>query len=430
VSVGAVILAGGKGTRSANPTIPKLAQLVGGKSLLEWHLDLLAQSQVREVVIVSGHLGDQVAALAQKVSELARYQGFNVNTVEEPDPQGTVTALRLGANILSESVARILVMLGDVLVAMPVEQFLSNWELSGKGVAVVAHPNNHPFDSDSVYIDSTGRAIAVPKGARTGRVPNSASAGLFAITKAAISRYLSARDFGSNLLVQAAESNDLFVFTGSHYLKDTGTPDRLDATVKDFEGGVISRRGDIGLRRALFLDRDGVINAVQPEVYRAKDYQVLPGVASEIRKANELGIPVFVVTNQPGIAKGLMSPEEHFEIRSELDAQLGVEQAFVDEYYFCPHHPDSGFEGERIALKVECECRKPHAALAKLISLQHGIELSKSIMVGDTARDQGLAGNAGMGFIHVSSACDLESEHVCEPDSVKAIRRAVEELAC
>ena len=428
--VGAVILAGGKGTRSANPQLPKIAQIVGPKSLLEWHLDALKATQIRDLVIVSGHLGDQVAELVHSVTSMVSYRDFHISVLEEADPQGTVAALRLGASSFPEPVERILVMLGDVLVAMPIEQFLRNWQESSKGVGVVAHPNTHPFDSDSVFVNAIGREVTLPKGSDKRRVPNSASAGLFLITRASLSHYPQARDLGSNLLVEAAEHNDLYIFTDSHYLKDTGTPERLEATNRDFENGVIDRKGSLGLRSALFLDRDGVINSVQPEVYQADDYKVLPGVAGEIKKANERGIPVFVVTNQPGIAKGLMSFEEHFEIRSELDAQLGFEQAFIDEYYFCPHHPDSGFEGERIALKIECECRKPNAALANLISRQHGIELPKSVMLGDTARDQGFARNAGMGFIHVSSSCDLESAHACELDSVQAIRRAVEELTC
>ena len=430
MSVGAVILAGGKGTRSANPHLPKLGQVVGGKSLLEWHLDLLQESVIREVVIVAGHLGDQVATLAEEISSFQENSTFNVRVIHETDPRGTVNALKLGVDSLPISIEHFLVMLGDVLVVMPVTHFIDNWRISDKGVGVVAHPNTHPFDSDSVFVNPTGQAIALPKGSVKERVPNSASAGLFVITREAVSRYSEVRDFGSDLLAAAAAENNLFVYTDSHYLKDTGTPERLAATIKDFEEGVIHRRGSSHLRAALFLDRDGVINPVQPEVYRADDYQVLPGVAREVKKANELGIPVFVVTNQPGIAKGHMTFEEHFEIQSELDAQLGAEQAFVDHYYICPHHPESGFPGEIEALKVECDCRKPRNGLASRIALDHGIDLSKSIMVGDTARDQGFAEKSNMGFVHVSTGCDLECPHVCKVDSVTAIRWAIEELAC
>jgi len=393
-------------------------------------LEVLQESVIREIVIVAGYLGDQVATLVEEVSSFPENSKFNVRVIQETDPRGTVNALNLGVGSSPSALDRFLVILGDVLLVMPVNDFLDNWLNSGKGVGVVAHPNTHPFDSDSVFVNSAGQTIVLPKGSVKERVPNSASAGLFAITREAISHYSEARDFGSDLLVAAAAENDLFVRTDSHYLKDTGTPERLAATILDYEKGVISRRGDSHLRAALLLDRDGVINSVQPEVYRADDYQVFPGVAREIKRANKLGIPVFVVTNQPGIAKGLMTFEEHFEILSELDAQLGAERAFVDYYYFCPHHPDSGFPGENEALKIECDCRKPRNGLASRIAFDHGIDLSRSIMVGDTARDQGFAAKSNMGFVHVSTDCDLECRHVCKVDSVTAIRWAIEELAC
>jgi histidinol-phosphate phosphatase family protein len=135
---------------------------------------------------------------------------------------------------------------------------------------------------------------------------------------------------------------------------------------------------------------------------------------------------VFVVTNQPGIAKGFLTEAEHEAIRARMDRLLGAEGAFVDDYAFCPHHPEAGFEGEVPELKFACECRKPAPGMATRLSQRHLIDLGNSAMVGDTAFDQGFALNTGMSFFHVADSCSLEGEHECHVGASEAILRAIE----
>ncbi len=88
---------------------------------------------------------------------------------------------------------------------------------------------------------------------------------------------------------------------------------------------------------ALFLDRDGVINIERDGIYAARDMMLIDGAAQAIRAANDAGIPVICVTNQPGVAKGLLSWEELDAVHAELDAQLAKSAgAFIDDYFICP----------------------------------------------------------------------------------------------
>ena len=184
------------------------------------------------------------------------------------------------------------------------------------------------------------------------------------------------------------------------------------------------------LRRAAFLDRDGVINPTEPEFHGPDGYVLLPGVGEAIREANRCGVPVIVVTNQPAIAKGLMTYEAHQRVRARMDRLLGADGAFVDDYLFCPHHPEAGWVGEVAHLKVPCECRKPDIDLARRAARRHRLDLGRSVMVGDTERDRGFARGAGMRFIHVGAPHDDADAEDCLPEAADAIRRGIEVVTC
>ena len=419
-----VILAGGRGSRSADSTVPKVAQEIGGKSLLEWQLELVEQTDIEQVFVVTGHLGLEVKHLLESIHA----KDVKVEIIHEESPQGTVNALKEVAR--KSDFDTFVVLLGDVLASLPLQAFLDSFRASENGVGVVVHPSTHPEDSDLVFQNHAGTALVSSKGSRLVGIPNMASAGMFIVTSSAIARYPEARDIGSDLLAVAAEANDLFVYISSHYLKDTGTPDRLSRAKADASSGVFERRGNKLPRPVIFLDRDGVLNPVQPEIYHAADYHLTQGVAEAIFEVNGSGIPAIVVTNQPGIAKGLMTFETHEAIRARLDSQLASEGAFVDDYFYCPHHPDSGFEGEVSGLKIECECRKPGAGMALAAALRHGIDLQRSYVIGDTARDLGLAKALKANFVHVTRRCELQGEHMCFADTNNAIRHARMELIC
>jgi len=410
----AVILAGGRGTRSANPGLPKIAQEVGGATLLQWHLDLLRASRIDDVVIVTGHLADQVDQLVAS----SNADGLRVTTVQEREPQGTVQAVREATKATDAS--HLLVILGDVWSSFPVDDFLLAWQRDNRSAAATVHPSLHPADSDAVIPHPDGHVVVIPKGQRVDIHRNMSASGVFAVTREFLFRGNKPKDIGSDLLREAAESNELLAFVSSHYFKDTGTPDRLESARRDWESGAFARRGRLGPRPALILDRDGVINPALPEVYRADQLELIPGVAQEIARANTLGVPVMVATNQPGLAKGFMEVEHHEQIRARLDQLLIDQGAFIDDYAYCPHHPESGHQGEVAELKIRCTCRKPEPGLLLELISRHGLDAGQSVMVGDSDRDLEAASSAGAGFICVDN----------DESSPAAIAKAVDRLTC
>jgi histidinol-phosphate phosphatase family protein len=131
------------------------------------------------------------------------------------------------------------------------------------------------------------------------------------------------------------------------------------------------------LPTAVFLDRDGTIIEDAHYLSRPEQIKLLPGAAEAIARVNTLLIPVIIVTNQSGIARGIFSVEDHEAITAKLAEILAAEGAVVDASYFCPHAPEDA-----------CDCRKPGTLLFRQAASDlHGIDLSRALYIGDRLRD-------------------------------------------
>lgn len=142
-------------------------------------------------------------------------------------------------------------------------------------------------------------------------------------------------------------------------------------------------------RPALFLDRDGVINEEVDYLYRTEDCRLVPGIASLLRSARQLGYVICVVTNQAGIGRGMYTEADFHTLMAYMAGELQKEGAAWDAVYFSPYHPVHGV-GE---YRRESECRKPAPGMLLQAAQQHRLDLSRSILVGDRCSDL-LAGHA------------------------------------
>ncbi len=176
---------------------------------------------------------------------------------------------------------------------------------------------------------------------------------------------------------------------------------------------------------AVFLDRDGTINVEQGYITTPAGLTLLPGSAAAIRRLNEEGIPVHVVTNQAGIARTLYTEEDLSKIHAHLRSLLLKEGAAVGSIYHCPHHP----AGTVPEFSRVCDCRKPEPGMLRRAAKEHGIDLSRSVMIGDSDRDI-QAGNAvGAHSILVQSGQQEECPEADRTvtDLAEAVRIILEE---
>ncbi len=143
-------------------------------------------------------------------------------------------------------------------------------------------------------------------------------------------------------------------------------------------------------RPAAFLDRDGTIIRDANYLRDPKDVDLLPGAAAAIRRLNDAGVAVIVVTNQSGIARGLLTQVDYEAVRTRLEELLAKEGACITASYMCPHHPDA---------TGPCDCRKPGLAMYREAIEEHGLDAKRSAFIGDRWRD--VAASSALGGLPI-----------------------------
>ena len=154
------------------------------------------------------------------------------------------------------------------------------------------------------------------------------------------------------------------------------------------------------MKRAVFLDRDGVITQEPPYyAHKVEQLAVIPGAAQAIRKLNQKGFLVIIISNQAGIAHGYFKEENTAIFNRALARELKKDNAVIDKIYICPHHP----EAEVMKYRVKCDCRKPEPGLLIKAEKELNIDLKTSFMVGDKKSDIEAGKRAGCKTIIVKT---------------------------
>jgi D-glycero-D-manno-heptose 1,7-bisphosphate phosphatase len=146
------------------------------------------------------------------------------------------------------------------------------------------------------------------------------------------------------------------------------------------------------LRRAAFLDRDGVINIDRGYVFRRENFQFVAGALEGARRLHELGFLLVVASNQSGIGRGLYTEDEFHALTTWMRNEFLAAGAPLAGVYFCPHHPTEGLGGYRRT----CKCRKPAPGMLLAAARELGIDLGSSAMFGDKMSDLEAARAAGV----------------------------------
>lgn len=399
-----IIMAGGKGTRIATikSDVPKPMIEICGKPILQWQIENLKVCGLTDITLVIGYLGEIIKDYFQDGSRF----GVNISYYEEDHPLGTAGAL-FKMNLTDD----FLLMCGDVIVDVDFNRFISFHRQHQAWASLIAHPNGHPYDSSLLVTEilppqeegglptDTHRVVKwMNKEDERLYYKNRVNAGIEIISpellretmKHFVPRHPETPDkidLDRDVLKPNIVSGRIFAYDTSEYIKDMGTPDRYYEVEKDMLNGKVKARNLSQKQKAIFLDRDGTINKYVGFLTKSQDFELLPGAAEAIKTINHSGYLAIVVSNQPVIARGDCTFEELQTIHDKMETLLGKEGSFVDAIYYCPHHPDKGFEGERPAYKIDCGCRKPKAGLLLQAAKEWNIDLSQSYMIGDSDRD-------------------------------------------
>lgn len=412
-----VILAGGKGTRLGLDGIPKPMVPVDGTPLLQRLVENAKSAGFNEFIFLNGHLSE---VIEEFFGDGSRF-GVNITHLNEPEPMGPAGAVRLAKDLLTEP---FLVIYGDILIDVDLRHFADFALAHGGAGTLFVHPNDHPHDSDLLEVDETGRIVRFfPKPHTEGeRLPNLVSAALYVLFPKAIDFVPEGKacDWGRDIFVEIVRSQPLYAYRSVEYAKDIGTPARLKKAEGHLRSGRVAGLSRRTLKPAVFVDRDGVLNVERDGIRTADQMTLLPGVADAVRRVNDAGIPIICVTNQPVVAKGMVTWPELRSIHAEMDSQLAkASGGYIDDIFICPHHPEKGWAGEVEALKIDCDCRKPRPGLLRQAADFHVLDLSASWLVGDRYCDIAAGKEAGVKTILVctghngndKTAFDIEPDY-------------------
>ena len=398
-------MAGGKGTRIASIArdIPKPMIKIDNKPILEYELRCLKEQGFDDIIITIGHLGGVIQEYFGDGSSL----GINITYYKEEKLLGNAGALYEMPNLLKED---FFLINGDCVFDVDLMRMLDFHKKKKALATILVHPNDHPYDSGIIVTDNEAQVLKwlAKEDDRPAYYYNQVNAGVHIISPKLLKMRPDAEkvDLDRHILKTLCGSGKMYAYKSSEYVKDMGTPERLIQVTDDLRTGRVALRNLRQKQRAFFLDRDGTINKYVGFLTDIEDFELIPGVADEIRKINQSGYLAIVVTNQPVVARGDVTKEQLEEIHKKMETLLGREGAYVDAIYYCPHHPDKGYNGEIPELKIECDCRKPKPGMLIQAANDYNIDLSESWMIGDSDSDM-LAGEAA------GCKCKKVEQNVC-----------------
>lgn len=368
----AVILAGGRGTRLRPLTDlrPKPMIRFHGKPFLEYVIEMLADQGFHRVLLLLGYLPDEIRDHFGDGSDLGVEIEYDVTAPED------LTARRV--QHASDRLDDVFLLLYcDNYWPMRFGEMWEAFRASGAPAQITVYGNRDDFTDDSVRVGEDGR-VEVFDRSRTSPGLEGVEISYALLRKDAVLPLLPERQelFEEAVYPALTDRGELRAFRTDHRYYSVGDHARLPLTEKF-------------LRRepAVILDRDGVLNERPPKaeyVEGPDQFAWLPGAREALRRFQEEGWRVIVVTNQAGIARGMMTEEDLHRIHRQMHRQARAAGGRIEAVYYCPHGWDEG-----------CDCRKPRPGMLLRAQRDFHLDLTRTFFVGDDERDAEAARAAG-----------------------------------
>jgi histidinol-phosphate phosphatase family protein len=375
----ALFLVGGRGTRlgalSANTPKP-MQEIAPGVRFLDLLLENAARMGFTDLVLLAGHLGDQVEAAyhGRRVGEAT------IRVVRESQPMGTGGALAQAADALDE---RFVLLNGDSFFDINL-RVLTAAPLPEGGGRLALRMVDDTARYGSVQLSDTKISAFIEKNPDlTG--PGLINGGIYYLDRAMVGRIEAPSSIESDVFPELVREGRLEGVPFDGYFLDIGLPETLAQAQRETAA--------LRVRPAAFLDRDGVLNEDHGYTHRVDDLVWMPGAREAIRLLNDRGYRVIVVTNQAGVARGFYDEDAIEIFHAGMQAQLAEAGAFVDAFYHCPYHAD----GKVPAYTVEDHPdRKPNPGMILRALEDWHVDKDKSFLIGDKPSDMEAARRVGL----------------------------------
>jgi D,D-heptose 1,7-bisphosphate phosphatase len=375
----ALLLVGGKGARlgSLTAATPKpLLEIAPGLRFLDVLLDQFARHGFADIVLLAGHLGEQVEALYHG----RRVREAKVEVMRESSPAGTGGALLHAADRLDPW---FLMANGDSLFDINLRSLAAGSLTGFKGrLALRAVPDASRYGA----VDLAGdRIVAFREKSPGGAEGALINGGIYLLSRSVLEAARVPCSIERDIFPGLAQAGLLRGQVLDGYFLDMGLPETLEQAAREVPG----RR----FKPAAFLDRDGVLNTDTGYTHRPEDLAWMPGAREAVLGLNEAGYLVFVVTNQAGVARGYFGERDMAAFHEAMQDELAEIGAHVDAFYHCPYHSQATVEAYRHADHPD---RKPNPGMILRAIAEWPVALAGSFLIGDRQSDLEAASNAGI----------------------------------
>jgi D-glycero-D-manno-heptose 1,7-bisphosphate phosphatase len=373
----AVILAGGLGTRLGELTAstPKPLLEVGGRPFLHYLIDHLTRHGTQHIILIVGPHAHHFRNFEAQINP----KPVRLDIVSDVPAAGTGGALRFASSLLAD---QFLLLNGDSYFDFNLLDLASPGWTDDIVARIALRQVTDSARYGSVALED-GRVTQF--GEKSGSGDGLINGGVYWLRKSLLDQDTSGSiSIENDILPKAAAEGQLggAVYDGAFI--DIGIPEDLQRAQ--------SLLPQWQRRPAAFLDRDGIVNHDTGYVWHADNYKWLKGSGRAIKRLNDLGYYVFIVTNQAGVARGLYKTEDIERLHAYINKTLMAQGAHIDAFYYCPHHPDFG-DGE---YRQNCACRKPNPGMMLQAMNEWPVDLSRSFMIGDKDTDMQAAEAAGI----------------------------------
>lgn len=359
----AVILAGGRGERLRPLTDdrPKPMILIHERPFLEYLLEMLQGQGITNILLLLGYLPEKIIDHFGDGSRFGLTIEYSVSDVSDD----TGTRIKKAQHLLDDD---FLLMYCDNYWPLNLKKLLTFYEQQNTDASVVVYSNKDATTKNNIFVGESGHVMKYDK-TRSDSNLNGVEIGFFLLNKA-VKDLLPDGDFNfeKEILPRLIDSRQLSGYRTSHRYYSASTPERLPLTEDFFRK-----------RKVMFIDRDGVINKKAPKADYIKkwdEFEFLPGAIEGLHLLRERGYEVYIATNQPGIARGMMTHMDLEQIHVNMEEEFKKNGFEVQGIYSCLHGWDDG-----------CDCRKPKPGLLYWAANEHHFDITKSIFIGDDTRD-------------------------------------------
>ncbi len=396
-----VIPIGGDGTRVSSLTKGKTKselKIYNNKKIIDFQIETVSKLKKKIILLSSSKFRNLNSYILKK------YNKLDIEIITEEKKLGTAGCLyplqKLNYNYY-------LIIYGDIIFNIDFRKLINFHKKKKADCTLVIHPNNHSIDSDCIDIDKNFKSKKIYlKPHLKKNIPNLCLAGIYVINKKSLFliKKNQFQDFSKNFLKACEKKIKIFGYNTREYIKDAGTPSRINQIKKELKGFKF-KNGNINKKiPAIFLDKDGVINKLNKKKHYQKFDKLMSGTISSLKVINKSGFLTILITNQPAIAKGIISEEGFLKDLNKLSFKLSENKVYIDRVYYCPHHPQRGFKKEIKALKINCKCRKPNNGLFLNAIKDLNIDKKKSFVIGDQISDYLASKKTNLRFIGVNNS--------------------------